>query len=203
MGRRADHTREELRSLIVEAGEALMSEVGLTGFSAREVAKRIGYSVGSIYNVFANSDELILAINAGTLDAWAEFMRAALARGRGPRLHRLAIAYFDFAETNRHRWAALFAHRLPSESELPPWYRTRLRALFALVEVELSAELGSERLSRKASQTLFAAIHGLCVLSFDGTLATIGGGDPRRMATSFIDDYLRGFAGRNGGRNGV
>ena len=44
MGRRSDHTRDELEQLIVGAGHTLLAEVGYQRFSAREVAKRIGYS---------------------------------------------------------------------------------------------------------------------------------------------------------------
>jgi AcrR family transcriptional regulator len=63
MGRRSDHTRPELEELIVDVGSALMTELGFARFSAREVAKRIGYSVGTVYNVFGSADALLLAIN--------------------------------------------------------------------------------------------------------------------------------------------
>ena len=59
MGRRSDHSRAELRDLILEAGETLMAESGLSGFSAREVAKRVGYTIGTIHNVFGNVDGLM------------------------------------------------------------------------------------------------------------------------------------------------
>ena len=42
MGRRSDHTRSELRTLLVNKGHALMAEVGYAKFSGREVAKRAG-----------------------------------------------------------------------------------------------------------------------------------------------------------------
>jgi AcrR family transcriptional regulator len=40
-----------------------MAEEGFARFSTREVAKRIGYSVGTIYNMFDNADALVVAIN--------------------------------------------------------------------------------------------------------------------------------------------
>ena len=42
MGRRSDHSREELEKLILEEGHRHMAEAGFARFSAREVAKRIG-----------------------------------------------------------------------------------------------------------------------------------------------------------------
>ena len=62
MGRRSDHTREELRELILEEGHRQLSEVGFARFSAREVAKGVGYSIGTIYNVFGSYNALMLAL---------------------------------------------------------------------------------------------------------------------------------------------
>ncbi len=45
MGRRSDHTRPELEGLFVEEGLRQLSETGLQRFSAREVAKQVGYSI--------------------------------------------------------------------------------------------------------------------------------------------------------------
>ena len=58
MGRRSSHTAEELRELILDASTALISEGGLASLSAREVARRIGYSPGTLYNVFENLDDV-------------------------------------------------------------------------------------------------------------------------------------------------
>ena len=56
--------------MIVAEGHRQIGEVGFARFSAREVAKRVGYSIGTIYNVFGSYDQLILAINGRTLDLW-------------------------------------------------------------------------------------------------------------------------------------
>ena len=78
MGRRSDHTRAELEELILSAGHTLVAEAGLGGFSAREVARRIGYSIGTIHNVFRSSDRLIAALNTRSFVAWAAFLRERL-----------------------------------------------------------------------------------------------------------------------------
>jgi hypothetical protein len=43
VGRRSDHSRAELREIIISEGHRQMREVGFARFSAREVAKRIGW----------------------------------------------------------------------------------------------------------------------------------------------------------------
>ncbi|MGZ8359025.1 MAG: helix-turn-helix domain-containing protein [Allosphingosinicella sp.] len=78
MGRRSDHSRKELEALIAAEGHRLLAETGFARFSAREVAKRIGYSIGTLYNVFGNLDRLLLALNGRTLELWAADLRARL-----------------------------------------------------------------------------------------------------------------------------
>ncbi|MEZ5601737.1 MAG: helix-turn-helix domain-containing protein, partial [Candidatus Competibacteraceae bacterium] len=63
MGRRNEHTREELRQIALEAAEELVAAQGLSGLSTRKVAARIGYTVGSLYMIFRNLDDLIAQMN--------------------------------------------------------------------------------------------------------------------------------------------
>ena len=107
MGRRSDHTRDELRTMIIHEGHRQLSQAGFARFSAREVAKQIGYSIGTIYNVFGTYDQLMLAINGHTLDLWRACLEARLAGRIENRLAEAIAAYFDFATHHRHAWTAL------------------------------------------------------------------------------------------------
>ena len=48
MGRRNDHTREQLREMVLSAAELLIVREGMAGFSMRKVARAIGYTVGQL-----------------------------------------------------------------------------------------------------------------------------------------------------------
>jgi len=52
MGRRSTHTPQQLRELILDAAQDIIQVQGLAGLSAREIARRIEYSPGTIYNMF-------------------------------------------------------------------------------------------------------------------------------------------------------
>jgi AcrR family transcriptional regulator len=119
MGRRSDHSREELTRLIITEGHKHMAEVGFSRFSAREVAKRIGYSIGTIYNVFGTHDRLVMAINTRTFGLWAAHLRALLERAETDRIRVLVEAYFSFARENRNVWMAIYDHRLPADVVIP------------------------------------------------------------------------------------
>ena len=68
--------------MIVAEGHRLMAENGFAGFSAREVARRVGYSVGTIYNVFESLDHLLIAINSRTFELWTDYLRQRIERSR-------------------------------------------------------------------------------------------------------------------------
>ena len=100
MGRRSSHTPQQLRALVLDAAQEIIEAQGLAGLSAREIARRIGYSPGTIYNVFANLDDVVLNVEARVLDALdrrlGEVQQGDGRRGRrqsGDRLLRIARAY--------------------------------------------------------------------------------------------------------------
>ncbi len=129
MGRRSIHTPDELRELIVQAATDIVDHDGLSGLSAREIAKRVNYSPGTLYNVFDNLDDLLLTIEARLLDRLAERLDSVDSDGTPQqRLCRLADAYLAFTQENPKLWNLLLEHRMPAGREIPDWYRAKLAA---------------------------------------------------------------------------
>ena len=162
--------------MIVREGHRQMSEVGFAHFSAREVAKRIGYSIGTLYNVFESHDLLVLAINARTLALWQAHVEARLAAVEEGRLRTLVEAYFEFAILHRHAWTALYDHRLPDDVQAPEYYREQIRSLTGIVRDEIAAVLSPEQADQADSLTrsLLATVHGHCFFTLKGTFALLG-----------------------------
>ena len=187
MGRRSDHSRAELEALILEAGEAHLAEVGFARFSAREVAKRIGYSVGTLYNVFESHDRLVLAINARTLRLWADALAERLGRAGQDRIGALVNGYFDFAEANPNRWMALYDHRMPAGEPLTEDFQEAFGGLIGLIEHEVAAALHHpvNEVTRALTGSLVAVVHGHCTFALNGTYRSFGG-NPRTAALARI-----------------
>ena len=162
--------------MIVHEGHRQISEVGFARFSAREVAKRIGYSIGTIYNVFGSHDMLIIAINARTLALWQAHVEARLAGVAQDRLRLLVEAYFDFALLQRHAWTALYDHRLPDGVSAPDDYLDHIRAITGIVQDEIAMVLPPERRDQANALTLslLATGHGHCFFTLNGTFALLG-----------------------------
>jgi AcrR family transcriptional regulator len=194
MARRADHTREELAELAIQAGLKRIREEGFSQFSIRKVATDIGYTVGTLYNVFGSYDEFILHINARTLDEWYGIMKHAMQNNKKDPLYALAKAYVAFSRSHYHQWSALFEHQLPQNSERPEWYLPKMTRFFTLAEMPLLELLWHNHAKTKRSaRVLWAGIHGICVLSLAGKLDLVGADSPEVLAASFVETYLAGL----------
>lgn len=193
MGRRSDHSREELKALMIEEGHRQMAETGLARFSAREVAKRIGYSVGTVYNVFDTYDGLIAAINARTLTLWAARLRGGLEGVEGEaRIAALVRAYFDFAAENRNTWAAIYEHHMADGGPSPPWYQAVAAELMAIVTSEIAAALpaGAQAKALPLARSLLATVHGHCMFAVNRTFAFLGETSPVEAAIARVRESI-------------
>ncbi|MGB3754441.1 MAG: TetR/AcrR family transcriptional regulator [Parerythrobacter sp.] len=197
MGRRSDHTPAELRALLIGEGLTLMSETGLSGFSGRAVAKRVGYSVGTIYNVFGSLDNFVLAINTRTFSLWVNHLSAALATSGEDRIATLVRGYFGFAQAHPRLWAAIYEHRLPEGSALSEPDLVERSRLTDLVEREISAVLPAPStglpatdLSRLA-RSLIAGVHGHCSYVVSGSFALMEEPDPVESALARVRESLK------------
>lgn len=192
MARRSDHTRPQLETLIVEAGARLMAEHGFARFSTREVAKRIGYSVGTIYNVFGSADALVLAINTRTFALWADHLRAALAAGGDDRIRALVEGYFAFAQGNTNLWMAIYDHRLPPGMTMPESDAAARGVLTGIVVAEVAAYSGRsvDEQAAALARSLIATVHGHCTFALTGSFALMGEHQPLDAALSRVRESL-------------
>jgi AcrR family transcriptional regulator len=192
MGRRSDHTREELRALLILEGHKVLAEQGLSKFSGREVAKRAGYSVGTIYNVFGSLDRLIAAINSYTFSLWADFLRERLTQGGEDRIKVLVEGYFDFALANPNLWSAIYDHRLAEGEEMDETDHGQRAALTEIVEVEVRAALPHPNMPDAArfARSLIATVHGHCSYVVTGTFALLAESDPAGSALARVRECL-------------
>jgi AcrR family transcriptional regulator len=196
MGRRNEHTREELREIALQAAEHLVAEHGLAGLSTRKVVGRIGYTVGSLYMVFRNLDDLIAQMNERTLAALQTRLIAAIAdQPPAAAIRALAQTYITFALTETHRWLAIYQHRMPEDQPLPESLNDKVAGMFALAQQQL-ALLCPQRSAEDialAARALWSGVHGICILGFDQKLEMAGGRPIQEVTGSLLDHYLAGF----------
>lgn len=191
MARRSDHSKEELKNLAIQKGLEIIDKNGFSGFSARGIAKTMGYTVGTLYHVFGDMDQYMLHINAKILDDWHTELNAGLKRTKKDPLRYLAQGYIDFARAHYNRWTALFEFRMAKSMPLPEWYTGKLARLFELVENAILPHSGSDpKKARHDAKVLWAGIHGICVLSLSGKLDIVGAEKTEVLVSSLLDRYI-------------
>jgi AcrR family transcriptional regulator len=163
--------RDNLRHRLLDAAERRIAEQGLAGLKARQVTADAGCALGALYNAFDDLDDLILHVNARSLDRLAAAFGDARRGGESAEetMEGLAQTYVRFALENRMLWSAVFALALPEGRSAPEWYIVRYRALMDQIVGPLSIlrpDLSSDDLQLRA-RTLFAAVHGVVRLFLD------------------------------------
>jgi AcrR family transcriptional regulator len=196
MGRRSSHTPQQLRELILDAAYEIIEAQGLAGLSAREIARRISYSPGTIYNMFQNLDDVVLSVEARVLDALDKRLAAVSQEGSADeRVLRLAQAYLAFTHEKPKLWNLLFEHHMPAGADLPAWYQQKLEGLMNRVEGALTplfpAGRDADRL--RASRVLWAGVHGITSLSTADKLSVVTTETASRLIDDLVGTYLAGL----------
>ena len=194
MGRRSDHSRAELEELILAEGAKLLAAEGLARFSAREVAKRIGYTIGTVHNVVGNFDRLVTVINNRTFVLWADDLRLRLEKAGSDRIAALVEGYFAFARENTKLWAAIYDHRLPQGLELSADDHAARAGLTRIVieEVALTLNRPVDGDVETLARSLVATVHGHCSLALTGAWALMTETSPEMPALARVREALEG-----------
>lgn len=203
MGRRGDHSKEELAAMALDAAIELLEAEGPDRLTTRAVAGRIGYAAGSLYFVFRNRDDLILQVNGRTLDELRAALDQGLAGCTHPRSRLLALGrtYLRFASDHIARWRLIFEHDLPDPRAVPADLQTRIDGLFTLVGEQLALFApGLDREGvRRGAQALWCGVHGIAVLAVTDKLWAGGKVDAEELTADLIERYLAGLAADGGG----
>src|SRR5215211_4564887 len=158
----------------------------------RRIAAEIGYAAGSIYNAVGDLDEVVLRVNARTLERLRAHLGSLVDPARSPLQNALAVAdgYLDFVTHQPRLWGLILEHVLPEGSTFPDWYETALGATTNLVDDVLKPLIADDDERRRSVATLWASLHGLASLSTSGKLAVVDKDDPRAMAHLLIRRFL-------------
>jgi AcrR family transcriptional regulator len=177
MGRRGEHSKSEIENMALEAAETLIEAQGYDGLSARKVASAIGYTVGSLYFVFKNLDELVQRVNGRTLDKLYIKLSESLKECRQPQdcLFVLGSAYLDYASQHAHRWRMVFEHQPQEEGLLTEIREDKVERIYALVERQLMAltmNAAPQSDITLAARALWNGVHGIAILRNSSKLET-------------------------------
>ena len=169
MGRRSDHSKEELKQLVIDATLDLVKEQGVALVTVRQIAQAVGYTPGMLYSIFDNLQAIFLHVNVLSLDSLYAHCVKARKKGADPEasICAMGLAYLKFAENNTHQFQLMFQPSPPSEITRPQELGQRIRSLFELIEQELTLldPDTSESAIQLGARTLWSGVHGAAALS--------------------------------------
>lgn len=114
--RRQERTRDEILSAALE----LVIEQGMDKLQMRQIANRVDYSIGGLYEYFSGKDEIIAALCREGDARLANYLRAVPTDlPLRDYLTELGLAYVRFARENPEHFTMLFTNRVPEIGSLP------------------------------------------------------------------------------------
>jgi AcrR family transcriptional regulator len=190
-----------LKEALVTAARDLVAEVGPSGFTINEAARRAGVSAAAPYRHFRDRDALLAAV---AREGWTTF-RAHLAHAwadGGPTAReafaRMGEAYLGFARFEPGYYAAMFAPGLrledtPDQVEGPDAFALLGAALGRLV-IEQRGPASGDADARKRYELalkVWGLSHGIAQLTASGLLEeTAPGIDPRKLLREGVEDLV-------------
>lgn len=224
MGRRGEHSKQEIQTMAIQAAERLVVRDGVSGLTARKVADAIGYTPGSLYTVFQNLDELALELNGRTLDELNQVLSAAVdvtptaavqaalaAQATQAAQAAQAINEDAAATLCRQQLIAMadgyieFAHRhvnrwrMAFEHRLPqvetlPSWLQDKVDAIYALVANVLAPIVTTDKVLLAAATLWGNVHGLCTLTLNHKLELGGVKSIHTVIEFSVDNYLAGLA---------
>ena len=192
MARRKDHTRKELIELAINCGRKLVEDAGPQALTARNVAQQMGYTSGTLYNLFKNIEGLTVAINTTSLEDMAQQIDSVFkAESHSEyRIHRFCRIYLDFCQDEPHLWQLLFNSPFHKKA-LDKSYRTATRKILYLIADALLPFSRSRKAAYQDAKIIWSTLQGLCLRQQDEN-AIASEKDPietlvDRFLTQFLD----------------
>ena len=167
---RRERDRAARRQLIVTTARRIAEAEGWEAVTTRRLSAEIEYSQPVLYKHFSNMEAIAQSVAVEGFQELAESLSNARGGGAEPEdaLRRIAHAYIDFALTNPAVYDAMFTRATTlhfAASDTAP----ELSAGFAELRDAVTAVADTPD-ADTATETLWAALHGLATLGRSGRL---------------------------------
>jgi len=164
MARRNEHSKDELKFLALEASVNIIKSQGIDQLSTRKIAKEIGYAASSLYNIFENTDDIILHINSQTMleimQIFTEKVNTSSNLVKDKNLLELIISdYLDYIENNYQIWCCLFEYKKDFGEDLPAWYVETVQFILESMSKCIDNEDSSK------AEFIWTSVNGVCFVA--------------------------------------
>lgn len=157
--------KENIYQDLLVKGRILVCEKGADFLTARKLSETSGYSIGTIYNQFANMDEYILVQNIQTLEElYNQFQLYIPQSNAYVNLNRYLEIFIDFVSTHQNLWFLLFNFHLQNKRKIKSYiYNKKVCQIILIWQKEFEkAFYKLSKAERKISlQTLWVSLFSI------------------------------------------
>ncbi len=198
MPRRLPQDHDAMRLRAVAAARAMVARAGLPGLTARALASELGCSVGSLYNLFLDLDDVVLHVAAAVVgDLGRALFEPPLPPDPRAAVGELALRYVRFAAGEGRVWSMVFEHEPGHDRPTPRWYLDEIEKLLEGVRAVAAPALpGRDEAAIRADvEVLWASVHGIAALAQKGKLAFVTKTPAEDLARRLVDAVLAPLPG--------
>jgi AcrR family transcriptional regulator len=178
---RKEQEKQDLRRKVITAATELFREESYAAVSMRKIAKRVEYSVGTLYLYYKDKDELFLAVQSAAFEQAFTFINALSGKDDPlERLQELGERYVRFGMKNPDLYRLMFMmeHPMDAMEEGDPWHSgiALHNLLTSLVKECVAAGRIVAEDPDRLSFALWSLVHGMVSLRISQRLTIYNGG---------------------------
>jgi AcrR family transcriptional regulator len=165
----------DLKNALLQAGEQLLAEKGITAVSLRDVARAAGVSHTAPYRHFRNKAALLRALAlTGFVRLNGELAEVHVREKFGPerQLAETAVGYVRFAMTNPEMFRLMFGEMVTADGDAE--YLAASQAVLAWLDEIMRAGIAvgvfRDRDAGELAQVAWTSMHGLATLLMSGAM---------------------------------
>jgi AcrR family transcriptional regulator len=176
MKSRETYHHGDLRQTLIDTAIELVAEQGMTQWSLREVARRIGVSHTAPYRHFSDRDSLLAAVAERGFQEMSQHLQQTLnkiATDPQKRLQAIGVAYVQYAIAHPCEYQVMFRTSLENEHKDSDLAKAATKAFSLLVDIIAEGQKAGvfrQDNSKELAQVAWSLVHGLSMLLIDGQL---------------------------------
>lgn len=183
-----------LREALLKAALGLIAEVGPSGFTMRELARRAGVSHNAPYRHFSNRDELLAVVATEGFRELAAWMRKQTEVGDSARdqLKKSGLAYISFALRRPEYFAVMFDAPIPhgGQRDLEEASQEGFSILVNFVRLCQANGVLPPGKTRERALLAWSLVHGIARLAITNRLPYRSIGEVLKFADFAIEESL-------------
>ncbi|NOR51433.1 MAG: TetR family transcriptional regulator [Gammaproteobacteria bacterium] len=189
----------DLHSALIDETARMVAEGGTQSVTIRELAKRLEVSRNAPYRHFGDKTELLCAVAEVKLHEFAAILEAARHHpGDRPlqQLHKMGLAYLQFAQENGAIYKMMFSDPLISENKTESLQLAGDNAFGVLLQLlgdcQQQGAINNEPLELQG-MFVWSTMHGLSSLLLDIHIHCLPIEDQQQMVESTLEMIQRGL----------